>query len=61
MIDMDVNILYITKDETKELGMVVPLKELKLLEENQEPIKISLESVVKNIVAKKFYCLRANI
>lgn len=46
MIDMDVNILYISKDETKELGMVLPLKELKSLEENKAPIKITLESVV---------------
>ncbi|CAF4618627.1 unnamed protein product [Rotaria sp. Silwood2] len=49
-IDFDVNNLYLEKSYTREIGMMVDIQEL--------PYSISLESIVKNIKEKKFRVLR---
>ena len=60
MIDMDVSNLYIKRNYNKDLGMRIPLNNVKILENNVS-INIKLENVVQSCLDKQFKCLRTGI
>jgi hypothetical protein len=57
---MDVSNLYVEKGSTAELGLKLPLNNLKGYGLNDESIDISLEDIVHNIYHKVFTPLTAN-
>ena len=64
-IDFDVNNLYVKSDYTKDLGMIIPLNHINIINQNQVILQksqnITLENIVDNVYKKHFRVLRNDV